>query len=308
MEERQIFSEINRRLGDLESELIYSLQDNDNNLVVISGAPRSGSTLLSQILAFTGNFNYITNFIAKFWEAPYVGFLIEKEFHLREINFNKDFKSEYGATNNINDPHEFGYFWNKYIPYSKKSHVLSHNVLNAHEFSELKKELIALKSASTRPLLLKNLIFGINLRLVRNLFPHNVQIIVIKRDPIYNAQSIYNTRLNFSNCEDYFWSLKPSRSEEIENLPYYKQIPLQIKFIYEDIYSQLNETKLDYIEVEYEELVTETPKTLNKILGFCGINKKVNNISSLSNIKNSNNQKVSDDVFNKLKLGVSKYF
>ncbi len=75
----------------------------------IIGTPRSGTTLLNQLLAHCLHVGYIDNLAAAFWKAPVVGIRLSKKLLARDPA--GSFESAYGRTRGVAEPHEFGYFW-----------------------------------------------------------------------------------------------------------------------------------------------------------------------------------------------------
>src|SRR6056297_1198149 len=74
----------------------------------VVGPPRSGTTLLSQLIAYTFDVSYINNLVARFYLAPLHGIRFSKTV-LGESK-QSDFQSNYARTGNLSDIHEFGYF------------------------------------------------------------------------------------------------------------------------------------------------------------------------------------------------------
>lgn len=79
----------------------------------VFGLPRSGTTLMAQILIQSLDLSYINNFMARFWMAPLTGIKLSRII-LGNIK-QTDLTSSYGSTNNIYDLHEFGYFWRYWL-------------------------------------------------------------------------------------------------------------------------------------------------------------------------------------------------
>ena len=116
------------------------LSDNSNKLnnlnitkpstytpIFIIGLPRSGSTLLSQLITQIYDIGYINNLVARFWSNPIIGIKLSQEFDL--ANYKSLLNSSYGVTSLINEPHEFGYYWNQWF-YSNQTQT---NSLNSNE-------------------------------------------------------------------------------------------------------------------------------------------------------------------------------
>ena len=81
----------------------------------IVGAPRSGTTLLTQALAYCTDIGYVDNLIARFFWLPELGVKIR-----RELGYERSWSghSAFGATRGISEPHEFGLFWRRWLGYS----------------------------------------------------------------------------------------------------------------------------------------------------------------------------------------------
>ena len=80
------------------------------NLFVF-GLPRSGTTLLYQLIAYCLDLGYISNLAARFWLAPLTGVVLA-----RAVLGNRrdgSFRSDYGKSLDPAGPHEFSYFWQK---------------------------------------------------------------------------------------------------------------------------------------------------------------------------------------------------
>jgi len=83
--------------------------------IFIIGLPRTGSTLLNQIMASTFNVGYISNLIAKFYCDPVMGILLQKTLESKKtFDFSQAGKNV-ATTNSIYDVNEFGYFWRRHL-------------------------------------------------------------------------------------------------------------------------------------------------------------------------------------------------
>ena len=275
----QIIAKGNEALAVVEEELIQKAIPSTYPLIIICYPPRSGSTLLAQLMAGSKLFNYVTNFIARFWDAPYFAGLIEKELSLRSMKFPNKFSSYFGVTNCANEPHEFGFFWNKWLlyrlPFLKGSHRIDYNNLFEQNLDSFKKEIYSLISLYEQPFFIKNGYTGLNPAFFYKVFK-NVRFIVVKRNPVYIAQSIYNSRIKLYGNEKYFWSTRPSSYKEICKLPVSFQIAYQIKGIYDDIYYDIKKINANFIEIFYEDLCKNHEEELQKIFQFANINNNIN--------------------------------
>ena len=65
------------RVGELRCEQDLPASPS-RPIVFVLGAPRSGTTLLTQWLAASGHFGVPSNLLARFYEAPYIGGLVQR--------------------------------------------------------------------------------------------------------------------------------------------------------------------------------------------------------------------------------------
>jgi hypothetical protein len=264
----------NLSLADLEKEYISAHKPSDQPVLFICGAPRSGTTLITQVLARTGHFNYIDNFVARFWRVPFVGFYIEKLIGLRDLFDNKDFtfKSDFGRTSGILDPHEFSYFWEYWLRPEGPNHVILLSHLKKIDVKGLRKEINAILNFYNMPLFFKNVWFMGNPSLAYKLFPHAF-FIIMKRDVLSNALSILKARIQYHGNEKKWFSLKPTNYKKLKNMPTEYQIIGQIKGIYNDIETQSSGFRERTMVITCEELCNDPVKIVKRIANKFRLNK-----------------------------------
>lgn len=85
----------------------------------ILGLPRSGTTILYQLLARSRAVGYPSNVFAFFWQAPVIGAQLQKQ--LAATHPTVSLESLAGRTTEPLDPHEFGYFWRAVLGHSGNS-------------------------------------------------------------------------------------------------------------------------------------------------------------------------------------------
>lgn len=108
LDDTKFLSALNDRLALFEAEQSVT-SDREWPHIWVIGLPRSGSTLLMQLICAGLNVGYINNLTARFWRAPQTGM------RLSNILLNdtrpKLFSSHYGSSPELSGPHEFSYFW-----------------------------------------------------------------------------------------------------------------------------------------------------------------------------------------------------
>ena len=103
--------EILRALNDAVATVPSELADATafaKPVMFICGAPRSGTTLLYQLLAYVGEVGYVNNLIARFYANPPLGAWLSEQAQIDRVFLPK---SVYGRTFGASSPHEFGRFW-----------------------------------------------------------------------------------------------------------------------------------------------------------------------------------------------------
>ena len=241
-------SKLNRLLIPSESEIISNAPDNfEKPLVLIMGAPRSGTTLLMQYLASTGQFFYPSNFISRFYNAPSTGQLILKIFsqfnqldEFPEFNEGFNFNSDLGKTKGVLAPNEFSYFWRRYIQLNDSAH-LDKEKINKIDFENFKKSFSSLIHNSGKPMAAKGMIANY---LTKDLYKNfkKVLFIHVERELAFNINSLLKARINFFGNIEEWYSFPPGPN--YYNFPrnnIFEEVAAQICSINEQLKKDLSE-------------------------------------------------------------------
>lgn len=257
--------------------------------IFIVGAPRSGTTFLYQLIVSMFDVEYPTNFIAKFWGNPVVGYIFQSELLANEKkDFVSSFKSHHGFTENeFLEPHEFGYFWNRWFDHSK-SH---YNSRDTQIDEDLVKTIYSLQTISRKNWVFKNLTLGLKIPLIKRLFP-NAKFVYIQRDPYDTALSLYKGRIERYGDDKIWWSLEPKEINEVRKLLPKEQVVAQVYYVNRQIEEDLRILKKeDYLCFTYENLTSNFSNIMNQLEEFLNM-KKLNKVIE-RNIK-ENKKKVID--------------
>jgi len=104
------FEAFNRRIAALPTE---DLPGPTPKTLFICGTPRSGTTILCQSLTYCADVGYIDNLIARFATNPALGVLLSQAMDLPKVFTGK---SDFGRTDTLSEPHEFGLGWTHLLP------------------------------------------------------------------------------------------------------------------------------------------------------------------------------------------------
>lgn len=281
----------------------FEQQEITHNPVFIIGAPRTGSTILYQILTQYLNINYVNNFVAFGYRSFYLNFRISSLFFRNKSH--NSFQSKYGNTSSsgLNAPNEAGMFWRKWTTkgYDYVSTLDAENI----DSTSLKNTICAVTNSSLKPLIFKNLNLGMKIALAIKIFP-NSKFIFIKRDPIYTVQSIILARKKFQIEEHEWWSIKPPEYEKYKALNEVEMVVKQVFEIEKQISSDLKKLNADnYLIVNYESI--SIPKIINDAEILIG-NVSKRKVDSVTNeVSFRNNKRLDDICFQKIVAEVKKY-
>lgn len=257
---------INRSLYPLEKWLAHYLYVTSHPPVFIIGSPRSGTTLLYQILLQRYHFAYFSNFMAKFYKIPVFAFWFSNVI-LNSKKHPVDFESFYGQTATLMGPHEAGRFWYRWFPQGDHIYVPP-GTTSESKLQELRQEILAMSAIAKAPVLVKNTYNSMRIAPIIEAFPESC-FIVLNRDPLDTAQSILKGRIKFTGHKEQWWALPPKEIDKIRDHPYWEQVVEQVYYVYEQIAHDKARFGIErFYDVEYEKLCKETHDTLKNIASF----------------------------------------
>ena len=134
----------------------YQNREVEHPFIFVFGPPRSGTTLITQVIAHSFNLGFINNFMARFWLAPVHGIRLSKLVFGNSQQ--TDFKSDYAATSEITDIHEFGYFWRHWLlKESFKGVTQCAEIESKIDWNNLKKVLTNIQYEFQKSMVFKNI-------------------------------------------------------------------------------------------------------------------------------------------------------
>lgn len=244
-------------------------------IVFIVGAPRTGSTLLYQLLTNMLNVGYLSNLSNLFYHSLSSGMVLhERIFGARPHN---NFSSDNGRTRRWIDVNESGKFWYQWYP--KDMPKLTDEILSGIDFSPMVGTIRNIQLKLKKPLVFKNQTSSQRLRSLANLFPDSIFIHVI-RNPLPVARSIIRQRKRFLGSKEKWYSFKPENYEEIKDLDYVEQVVRQIHGVDDMIRSAFDKLNTNRcMTVQYEGLDKQwldiTHEVQKKLLRFGPVEKRL---------------------------------
>lgn len=256
---------LNFELRTLNDEIFNSLDFEEHypNIFLL-GLPRSGTTLLSQLLFNNLKIGCTNNLMARFWETPFCGMKLSSI--ILGNNKSTSYDSYYGKTLEVTQPHEFSWFWHNLLNITD---IEKYNIQEARKminWVQVKNKIIAFNKIINQPLVHKPLELMIyHASKFGFLFQKSI-FIFLSRDLLSVACSLVNARLTYYNNINKWWGSYPLNYQEISNIKGYKQIALQVKNLaemYEIQLEHLPQNRL--INVTYNELCHAPQSLLEKV-------------------------------------------
>lgn len=252
---------MNKALSGKHHDLVN--QEIENQITFhILGAPRSGTTLVNQYLISALNLGYPNNLIATFYEAPLFGIELSKK--LLQGQLRSSFKSNFGRTSNINEPHEFGYFWNKHLCYKDLQGKGGEHEKEIN-WTELTNLINNMSFNWGQPFIFKSFLLGFHARKMFEINPKSI-FIYIERDALQNANSILKYRESVFGDLEKWVSIKPLEFEELQRMSPYDQVAGQIKYLRSNYLSQLSAIpESNVIRVNYEQFCANPRMVVDEV-------------------------------------------
>lgn len=263
-EEENFLEQFNDHLVSFEQKTYRDITPSLPFIFVI-GPPRSGTTLLTQLIAHCLDVGYINNLAARFWKAPVTGIKFANS--VLDVEEFSAFQSHYGSTEQLADIHEFGYFWRHWL---KKDAF--ENIKNARQmedqidWSGLRKTLANMQAQFNKPMVFKNIFGSYHIPKLNELLGQTLWI-SIERDPLDTAISILKARQKYYDDPNRWWSYVPPQYEKIIDKDYWEQIAGQIHYLkqyYRSEFENMNEPRRG-LTITYEQLCEKPGKVLEQV-------------------------------------------
>ena len=264
MNDIDFLNAINSSLLDLENNLFKEKNEDYPNIFIL-GLPRSGTTLLAQVLFNNLDIKCTNNLMSKFWETPLIGLKLSE---LILKNKYSDYKSTYGKAKNISDPHEFSWFWHKHL---KIYDIEAYNPALASEEIDwifFKNVLVNFNHISKKIFIHKPLeLIGYHLECFYKLFEKGI-FIYIDRPLNEIACSLVDARLNYYGNINTWWGSYPPIEiyKKVKNKNFDKQISAQVfylKKMYQEKFKLIDKKRL--INVTYSDLCKNPQLIIDKV-------------------------------------------
>lgn len=269
----ELIVEINTLLGKIDKSTLQKTESPKFPILVILGVARSGTTLLMQWFANSGIFSYPTNFLSRFYGAPYIGAKLQQLLFDIKYNFNNElydfsdkieYSSNLGKTTGPLAPNEFWYFWRRFFKFGEIQ-ILDKEMERNSDTGSFRAELASIQEVFNKPLVMKGNLVNWNIPFISKI-SDKILFIHIKRDPVHNMRSLLSSRVKYFNSEEPWYSFKPLEYEKLKNLSPIEQVAGQVYFTNKAISKGLESVDQSrWIEIDYEAFCADPKKLFDRI-------------------------------------------
>ncbi|XOF34041.1 MAG: sulfotransferase [Candidatus Electrothrix sp. YB6] len=233
--------------------------------IFILGPPRSGSTLMIQVITDALDVGYISNRHCRWFGAPA---LAEYLYHPLSNKPLSDYRSNHGTTCGAYAPAECGSWWYRF--FRRNPPYVTSDDVDPIKMQEFRCSIAALTNALDKPVLFKNLYASLRIQPIAKYIPESL-FIVIHRNEVDNGHSLLEARYkSFKNYTPWF-SVEPHGIKEIINLPPYKQVIEQIRHIHMVINQDMQRVDISpkrRFDLNYEKFCYNPSEKINAIQSF----------------------------------------
>ena len=230
--------------------------------IFIVAPPRSGSTLLYQLIARYFRVCYFSNTMTRFPGSPVC--LARVLSLIGGCTPPDDYRSEYGVTEGGGSPTDGTKIWRRWFPDDPQ--YVGTGVLSGQKIREIRNTVAMLQKSFRAPFVSKTQRNNVRILALAEAFPE-AKFIRLHRDNIYIVQSILRAIRNEGH--NLWFSARPSRYKEIASEDIVEHVCEQIHYLKEDVDRDSKAVGLDrFLDLDYEELCRDPIKVMASISSF----------------------------------------
>ena len=263
---KSVFKAATRRiLGAIEKRVLPVVgKQRSYAPIIIIAPPRSGSTLLYQLISARFGVCYFENYMMHVPEAPVSLALLLSPFLRRQPKI--DFQSAYGVTPGRRGPAQGYEVWNRWFP-SDVDWVPA-GVLEHDRLLEMQRTIHGLQKINKAPFVNKWQRHSMRIGALAEAFPDCI-FVTLKRDPAHMTLSILKGRRRHLGDENEWLSARPRACGNIGDLSPIDQVCAQVHYLGEEIEEAFRSFgTARVIDVRYEDLCVNPEGELSKIRRF----------------------------------------
>lgn len=220
-----------------------------NPPLLIVGAPRSGTTLLQQVLVAGLDIAWFSGWhnVAAGYPGVVPGFVTRRPA--------THFRSRHGAGESLREPHEASTWWYRFFP--RRPQAATIDDVGPASLMALRRSMAAVIERAGRPVLWKNVTNSVRMAPLLAAVPEAV-VIHIRRDLVATAASLLRARLKIHGTEAEWWSVEPADIDALRQLDPVGQVVGQIRSVECSVRtSQVDDAAADWLEIAHQDLISD---------------------------------------------------
>lgn len=245
--------------------------------VFIVAPPRSGTTLLYQLMTGYMSTCYFTNLAQRLRVqgseiVPMTSAYLAK--WLKLGHWNNSFHSYYGATEGWGSPNEANGIWERWFP--EEEHHVPPGYLSANDQQGVYRAVAVTERVFDRPFVNKCIRNSVRIQALAEIFP-TALFVQCTRDRLDVAQSIFVARTRelpfkpqeIKDLSQWWWSVKPIEYEKIKNKGVIEQVCEQLFYVEQSMNAARQALGNDrFFLVNYADLCRTPRHELDRIARF----------------------------------------
>ena len=230
-------------------------------IVLIVGSPRSGSTLLYQVLTGHLPVSYPSNLTALFERAPITATARLSRLAPRS----RGYRSYYGNTGPLGSPNDAFSIWNRWLG---EDRYMIPDHLSAEGAGAMRSFFAAWGTAFSQPFLNKNNRNTAAVRLLADELP-TARFIVTRRNPLFVAQSLLEARETVQGDRSVGWGLAAEESDHDDDLVDVAEQVVRIEALIKAQLAAIDPARV--FEVRYDDLCDDPGGVVRRVAKWLGL-------------------------------------
>lgn len=236
-----------------------------NAPIFIIGAPRSGTSLLYELLVTRFRVSYISNLSHRFYLTPVAAAWLGR----RAITkWRGNFQSRYGHIAGWGAPNEGGWVWLRWLA---DGDWTDGSAFDEGNTAPLQRTVAGISTAMNAPFINKNVMHSNRLLLMQKIWP-DALFIQVRREFADNARSIVRAERTEGGPQhdaDHWWSVRPSNAKNHLGSDDIQRACAQVAGVDADIARDFGRIGTDrLLIVEYADLCAQPEATMQAIASF----------------------------------------
>lgn len=264
---RHLAVPIDHILRKREERALSRAQPSHLPTVLVVGAPRSGTTLVYQVLTRFLHVSYLNNLTALFPSAPLSA---HQCFSHWLPSRGTEFHSYYGQTPKLADPNDGFHLWDQWLGTNRSQ---TPEQFSETDITQIRQFFDAWHTTTQLPFLNKNNRNTSCIRLLKDALRAPV-FVIVRRDPFYVAQSLILARRKIQGTTQAGWGLLHQEADPNgDPLAYVDAVCNQVVAIERLMHDELADVAASQcVHINYEEFCSEPESALHDIAhSVCGV-------------------------------------